>query len=172
MIFSLECQRGELQAQRQAGVFASVLLFDGREASPGPGCCSDPSFHCTCTMQCQKNCHHLPRLHCSSVSPPYSTYCQQLSWIGEDALEFEARSSITFVTSDIWDLALQPVLLMSVPGPWLCFPACSAALQWKTVGCMAEPDQARRGRRARPNLYSGLLDLDGLKQIMMPHHLQ
>lgn len=44
--------------------------------------------HAPCSAS--KNCHHLPCLHCSSVSPPYSTHCQQHSWTGEDVLEFEA----------------------------------------------------------------------------------
>lgn len=103
----------------------------GREAPPGPSAALLHLLIVHAPRSVRNNSQEL-FLHCSSVLPPSFPYCQQPSWVLEDVLEFEAQSSITTVTSDTWDLALQPAL-MSVPGPWLCFAACSVALPLKTM---------------------------------------
>lgn len=98
-------------------------------------------------------------LHCSTISLSSSTYSQQCSWVLEDVLEFEAQFSVTPVTSDTRDVALQPAL-RSVPGPWLCFPALSL----QTRGCEAEPDKGWCRERARPDLRWAKTDHDAPSQ--------
>jgi len=79
----------------------------GREAPPGP---SAALFHLLIAHAPCSDSNNSQELflRCSLVSPPSFTYCQQPSWALEDVLAFEAQSSTTTVTSDTWDLALQP----------------------------------------------------------------
>lgn len=124
---------GEFQAQKQAGVFPSVPApMQGKLLLVQVLLCSILSpHHALCTVH--SNSRELSFLHRFSVSPPSFTYCQQPSWVLEDVLESETQPSNTAVTSDTWDLALQPALLLSVPGPCLGFPANSAVLPLRTM---------------------------------------
>ena len=148
------CQRAEFQAWRQAGLFPSVppsmgekLLLDRVLL------CSIFSLHMhhAVTAIIRKNFFFVVPWSHHHLSP--------------------IASSLPGHWRMFWRLKHNPQLLLwpLTHGIWL-YSQLSRSLA--VLSCLPQkPDQSWCRKRARPNLFSSGPDLDGLKQIMMPHHL-